>query len=126
MAKAKNKHNVVEIGTFIFGLAVLAAIVGYLVVRIISSEETPPKLRAGIERIEGECCTYSVTIENSGSQTAEAVTILFVRSGQGGTVETTLAVDYVPAHSKREAMLVFPDARPTETVTVGGISFNLP
>ncbi len=118
----KNKHNGVEIATFIFGLVTLAAVVGYLAVQVFAGRKSPPKLDITVVSMPGECCLYKISIENRGGETAEAANITFMQ----GNTEVPLFIDYVPANSRREAMLAFPDSSGTRLPSVKSISFNLP
>ena len=127
MSEPKKKHNVVEVVTFAFGLVVLASLVGYLAYQFFTSEDTPPNLEVTVKPGAGQCCAYKVIISNSGSRTAEAANIKFERRRDGTLREETLSIDYIPANSKREAMLVFPDEiRAGDVIVVSAISFNLP
>ena len=122
----KNKHNAVEVVTFIFGLAILAAVVGYLVFQMLTARATDPNLQVTLKPVEGTSGQFKVIVENLGEKTAVEARITVEKSGPQKAT-STLVLDFVPGQSREEALISFPgNSKAIDSIRVTSINFSLP
>ncbi len=122
----KNKHNAVEVVTFIFGLLVLAGVVGYLIFQTLGPSESDPNLQVSLKPVEGSSEQFRVIVENIGEKTAVEAQITLEKRGAQKTT-STLVLDFVPGQSREEAIISFPGEAPAiDSIQVSSINFSLP
>ncbi len=96
--------------TAVLGIALTAACLGFLVWKGLGRDDTPPDITLAVIATvpQRDCWLVTLRVVNHGGSTAAGLKV--VGELQNGerlleTSETTL--DYVPAHSEREAGLFF-------------------
>lgn len=121
MKKIRRKHNIVERITFAFGLASLAAILGFLFYDLTQDDHYPPQLEiTSIYDATVLPYAYKVTVKNTSKQTAEAAQIDFGLYQDGERIEAANAsFTFVAAKSTKTAWIIFNTKRkPSDSLVV--------
>lgn len=125
----KKDHNIVEIITFIAGLAVLLALVGFLIYQINKENGTPPKLEISSSyQPSMEHYSFKLQVSNKGDESAEDVNIKLSLYQEGKAVEDgNVTIQYVPVKSMETAWIVFhTDRKAGDSLVVSSVTYVKP
>ena len=110
MSRRRPGRDAAEIATLVMSIAVVAALIGGVVVVQLARGERPPVLdaTASVEatRAEGGRFYLPVEIENSGDQAAAAVIVVVVQGVGDRETEHEVVIDYLPGHGRATATVV--------------------
>lgn len=110
MSRRRPGRDIAEVATLIVSIAVVAALVGGVVLVQLARGERPPAIdaTASLEevRAEGGRFYLPVEIENTGDQAAEAVVVVIVQRVGDRDVEHELVIDYLAGHGSTGATAV--------------------
>ena len=125
----KKGHNLVEIITFIAGLIVLLAVVGFLIYQINATKGTPPNIVISSSyQPSMEDYSFKLEVENKGEESAEAVNIKLSLYQEGKVAaDGDVNIQYVPVKSKETAWIVFhSDRKPGDSLVVTSVTYVKP
>ncbi|MET0427358.1 MAG: hypothetical protein ABW026_02565 [Microvirga sp.] len=111
------------------GLAIVAAIVGYLVYFGVSEHGRIPAIEIRVMETQATPAGHVVRIRvvNRGGATAAALRIKGeLREGDAVVEDADTEIDYVPPHSERTASLVFKADPATRVIEIRPTSFTDP
>lgn len=127
---AKDKKNWLEWLVFALSLALVLAILGYLVYQVNTEAPTSPDLYVitSADPTELAPYRYHVTVFNKGGTTAEEVLIEVSLEKGGSPIETAdLQLPFAPQESKREAWVSFSkDPSLADTLVARVVSYKKP
>ena len=129
MYKPNKKSNALEKTIFVFGVAILISLVGYLSYQWSTKISGSPSLEVeAFYDSSFELNTYEVIITNKGNETATAVNIEFDLYQNGKFAKSgVLEVDYIPKHSQEKGWVSFSNAKtPYDSLAIGSITFLKP
>lgn len=127
MSRRRPARDAAEIVTLVVSIAVVAALIGGVVLVQLARGERPPVLEAtaSLERMRAEGGRYYLPIEigNRGDQAAEAVLVVVVQRVGERDLEHELVVDYLAGHGTAKATAVLVEDPRTARVRVEVRSF---
>lgn len=129
MNQHQKAHNIVERITFFMGLAVLAAIISYLIYLITQDRSEPPQLAiTSIYQPTMAHYAYEIKVKNEGETTAENANIKLTLYQDGKPVEMgTINIAFVPVSSEETAWIVFHATRkPSDSLVVSSLTYVKP
>lgn len=94
----------------VVGLALVVALIGYIVHELVTASATPPNVTVQADGVStnGNDWLVTFTAKNSGDETAASVVIRGELVAAGRTVETShVTLGYVPGKSARRGGLFF-------------------
>lgn len=104
------KKNLLEWSVFAASLLLVLGLIGYLVVKSFSYQDTPPDLRVSIASTTDslERNIYKLELVNKGTQTAENIAVEVILEMDGKELETAEALfPQAPTQSIEEAWITF-------------------
>jgi uncharacterized protein (TIGR02588 family) len=104
------KKNSLEWAVFAVSLVLVVAVLGYLIYVGITGGDRPPMIdvQLGAAERQGERFVVPVTVENSGDQVAENVTVEVELTLPSGEMETgSIDIDFLPRESTRNGWVTF-------------------
>lgn len=104
------KKNSLEWAVFAVSLVLVVAVLGYLIYVGVNGGDRPPMIdvQLGAAERQGERYVIPVTVENSGDQVAENVTIEVELALPSGEMETgSIDIDFLPRESTRSGWVTF-------------------
>lgn len=125
----KKSHNAIEITSFIAGLTVVLALIGFLIYQISKRENTPPELHIqSYHDPSMDHYAFELEVENKGEQSAEEVQIKLSLYQEGEAMEDgTVSMRYVPVKSKETAWIVFhTDRKAGDSLVVSSVTYVKP
>lgn len=93
----------------LFGLALVAGVIGFITYRAVQDQTPYPDLRFDVAAVHERRGGYIVVLRvvNRGGVTAQGARIVGRLRGPDGTETSEINIDYVPAGSSRRAGLFF-------------------
>lgn len=103
-----------ELVSMIISIALLAGVVGVVIVLWLSPSSEPARFRIDRMPIRNELGHYylPITVTNEGDATGAQVTVEGRLAGPGNEQASATTFDFIPAHSSVEGVLIF-DTEPT-------------
>ena len=129
MEKEKQKYNLIQRVTFIFGGFVLVGLISLLIFEMSQQGNTPPNLEISMNQKSLEPQnSFQVVIQNHGEETAENVEIHLNLYQDGRLSESgTIAINYIPPGSRTEAWIVFhTSSTPEDSLAVSSVTYVIP
>lgn len=107
------RKNWLEWTVFAGGLALLVAVVGFLVVEAVAAEGRPATLSVELgeatrRAVEPAQVVVPVTVRNDGDRAAEGVLVEVERGTGEAALRGQVEIDDVPRMSSRTAVVTFP------------------
>lgn len=119
MTRKKAKTSVTprttaELVSMIISIALLAGVVGAVIVLWLSPSNEPARFRIDRKAIRNEVGHYylPITVTNEGDATGAQVTVEGRLGGSADEQTSATTFDFIPAHSSVEGVLIF-DTEPT-------------
>ena len=108
--------------------AVIVVLMGYLVVRALENDGTPPDIVVELRGVTQVGAAWLVEVEatNLGSSPATDLEIEGEMPGPGGTERRSVVLEYVPAKSSRRGGLYFSGDPRTRPLTLRAVGFRSP
>ena len=108
--------------------AVIVVLMGYLVVRALANDGTPPDIVVELRGVTQVGATWLVEVEatNLGSSPATDLEIEGEMPGPGGSERRSVVLEYVPAKSSRRGGLYFSGDPRTRPLTLRAVGFRAP
>lgn len=129
MNQEKKKFNIIENITFLVGILVLTALVGYLGYQLTQKNGYPPHLIV-TNKYDSSLPyhAYKIQVQNQGQKTAETVQINFDLFQDGKQVETASTnINYIPVNSKKIGWIVFTTKKTSnDSLVVSSMTFLEP
>lgn len=108
--------------------AVIMVLMGFLVVRALANDGTPPDIvveMSGVTQV-GAAWLVEVEATNLGSAAATDLEIEGEMPGPGGSERRSIILEYVPAKSSRRGGLYFSGDPRTRPVTLRAVGYRAP
>lgn len=108
--------------------AVIVVLMGYLVVRALANDGTPPDIVVELRGVTQVGAAWLVEVEatNLGSSPATDLEIEGEMPGPGGSERRSVVLEYVPAKSSRRGGLYFSGDPRTRPLTLRAVGFRAP
>ena len=108
--------------------AVIVVLMGYLVVRALENDGTPPDIIVELRGVTQVGAAWLVEVEatNLGSSPATDLEIEGEMPGPGGSERRSVVLEYVPAKSSRRGGLYFSGDPRTRPLTLRAVGFRAP
>ena len=108
--------------------AVIVVLMGYLVVRALANDGTPPDIVVELRGVTQVGAAWLVEVEatNLGSSPATDLEIEGEMPGPSGSERRSVVLEYVPAKSSRRGGLYFSGDPRTRPLTLRAVGFRSP
>jgi uncharacterized protein (TIGR02588 family) len=108
--------------------AVIVVLMGYLVVRALANDGTPPDIVVELRGVTQVGAAWLVEVEatNLGSSPATDLEIEGEMPGPGGSERRSVVLEYVPARASRRGGLYFSGDPRTRPLTLRAVGFRAP
>lgn len=111
------------------GLVLVAGTLGFLIYSALTEEDSPPKLKVGIDSVSAVENGYLVkfSLYNHGENNAAEVVVEGKIVENGNELETSsVTIDYSPSHSRREGALLFTREPAAENLRLRALGYQKP
>jgi uncharacterized protein (TIGR02588 family) len=108
--------------------AVIVVLMGYLIVRALANDGTPPDIVVELRGVTQVGAAWLVEVEatNLGSSPATDLEIEGEMPGPGGSERRSVVLEYVPAKASRRGGLYFSGDPRTRPLTLRAVGFRAP